>query len=136
MPFGQPPSLAQRIAEQAMIDKIDATAAHTAAIHATLGTLKDALDYADPDIKYDSAMLDPNVEYIVRYEPKRFHFDVCITDAGAKVTAQWAGKQWTITYAAPGWQRLDYPPGTLLFSGDAATRHFVIVRMSNLKSTL
>lgn len=135
MPFGPSPTLAQRIAEQSAIDKIDATAAHTAAIHQMLGTLKDALDYADPDIKYDTAMLDPAVEYIVRYEPKRFHFDVCITDANAKVTAQYAGKQWTLTYNQ-GWQRLDYPPGTLLYSGDAGVRHFVIVRMSNLKSTL
>lgn len=131
--FGRQPTLAERLAEQAQLEKIDATAEHAAAMHRILDELKDALEQADPMIKYDTGTLDPNQEIVVRYEPGRYRYAIYTTDtAGTAFIAQWAGKQWKITTTAPGWQALDYPPGTLLYSGDA-NRHFILIRMSNLK---
>lgn len=135
--FGPQASQAHQIADLADLDpsinKVDQIAEHARWTHHFLGEIKDALEQADPSIKYESATLDPLQEVVVRYERGRYRYAICSTEANLQVKAQWAGKQWTVTYVNPGWQALDYPPGTLLTSGDA-NRHFIIVRMSNLKT--
>lgn len=130
--FGKPPSVAERVAEQATINKIDETAQHARELHRLLSEALDALAQADPNIKYDPVMLDPNQETIVRYEGKRYRYAIRTTEANLIVSISYAAKTWTETYATPGWQPLDLPAGARLLSGDA-NRHFVIIRMSNLK---
>jgi hypothetical protein len=132
--FAKSPSLAQRIAEQADLDKIDETAAHARAMHRILEELQDALEQANPKIKYEQATLDPNQEVIVRYEEGRYRYAIYTTEtAGTSINVQlMSGFTFKIVTTGPTWLALDYPPGTRLFSGDA-NRHVILVRISNLK---
>lgn len=127
--------LAHRIAEQQnQLSSIDEIAEHARWTHHILDELKDALEQADPKIKYEQATLDPNVETVVRYEEGRYRYAIFTTDtAGTQINVQvMSGFTFKITTTAPGWVSLDLPPGTRLFSGDA-NRHVILVRMSNLK---
>lgn len=133
--FSSPARRAHTIATQeANLSRIDEIAEHARWTHHILDELKDALEQADPKIKYEQATLDPNQEVIVRYEAGRYRYAIYTTEtAGTAINVQlMSGFTFKITTTAPGWLALDYPPGTRLFSGDA-NRHVVLVRMSNLK---
>lgn len=140
--FGQSRALAERrkpglsphqIAEQDLPLSKDAQAAeHLREMHRFMEEVKDAVVANDPMIKYEPQTLDPNQEVIIRYEG-RYRYAIRTTEANQVVTYGWGAKTWNETYAAPGWQPLDLPAGTRMLSGDA-NRHFIIVRMSNLKA--
>lgn len=132
--FGSPLKRAHQIAQQeAQLSRADETAEHLRWLHHWIEEAQAALTAADPNPKFEGGTLDPNQEIVVRYEKGRYRYAIYTTDtAGTKVMAQWMGKQWTITTTGPGWVELDYPPGTLLYSGDA-NRHMILIRMSNLK---
>lgn len=131
--FSSPDRRAHQLAHQEeQLDRVSQIAEHSQATHHILEEVQEALQQADPNLKYSPETLDPSTEVIVRYEGGRWRYAICTTEANCMVTAVWAGKSWTITYVNPGWQALDYPPGTRLYSGDA-NRHFIIARMSNLK---
>ena len=135
MSFAQTPHQAHLIAENTeRQDKLDKIAEQVRWTHRIHDELKDALESADPKIKYWQETLDPLSEVIVRYEPGRHRYAIYTTDAGGtKINvALMSGFQFLIQTTAPQWLALDFPPGTKLWSGDA-TRHVVLVRSSNLK---
>ena len=133
--FSSAPHKAHQIAEQEeQLSRIDEVAEHARYLHLLMSEIKDAIEYNDPNVKTEQATLDPVQEVIVRYEEKRCRYAIYTTDTtGTSIGVQlMSGFQFKITTTAPGWVPLDLPPGTRLYSGDAS-RHVVLVRMSNLK---
>lgn len=132
-PIRQYPSARPIVQQAAEIARYEKEAAEREALRQLLHELKDALDSADPNPKFDVATLDPVVWVTLRYEPGRYRYAIYTTDAaGTKVQVTALGTTWTIQTTGPGWVPLDLPAGTRLMSGDA-NRHTIITRASNLK---